>query len=71
MLVKTIEINEYTRLPLGIVVSGALLVVGFTMWLTVLHTDVANAKSKLEVLDKIERRLYRIEIKLGVDQTKE
>lgn len=78
---KVVEINETTRLPLGWVVSivGGLIggVVGGVFWLTVLYTDVAYAKrdlasledkvdQKLELLNRIDKRMARMEVKLGI-----
>lgn len=72
---KQTEINEQTKLPLKIVMGAISFAVSSAIWLTVLNRDIARAQerlfsleSKMELLQKIDRRLYRIEIKLGVDQ---
>jgi hypothetical protein len=78
---KVLDINESTRLPLGWTISiiSAMIggVIGGMFWLTMLYSDVAYAKrdlhslenkvdQKLELLNKLDRRMARIEVKLGI-----
>lgn len=78
---RVVELSESTRLPLGWTISlvGGIIgvVVGAVFWLTVLYSDVAYAKrdlhsleekvdKKLELLEKIDKRMGRIEVKLGI-----
>jgi hypothetical protein len=79
--VKVVELNEATRLPLGLVISlvGGVItgVIGSVFWLTVLYSDVAYAKrdlssleekfdKRIELLNSIDKRMARIEVKLGI-----
>lgn len=72
---KVVEINENTRLPLGFVISLAVMVTGAVMWLSATHSDVAIAKSDIaslkdekreeqRILRSIDNRLSKIEGKL-------
>ena len=71
------ELNEYTHVPLGwiwgLIVVSVTVFGGGTFWLTTLYTDVASAKAqlievktKVEILEKIDKRLSRIEWRLGI-----
>lgn len=41
---RVVEINEQTKLPLGLVAGLVCTLVGGVFWLTMLYADVAQAK---------------------------
>lgn len=75
---KVVEINEGTRLPLGLVISMLGSVVGVVFWLTTMYADLASAKEQvkelkveIKVLNRIDKRLSNIEGRLGIQSAPE
>ena len=65
---KVVEINEQTKLPLGLVTGLICSLAGGIFWLTMLYADIASAKrdivdmrSDLQVVHEINNRLAKIE----------
>ena len=53
------------------------LIFGFSAWMTTMQyqaiaqaNDIVEVKEEIKIMKSIDRRLYRIEIKLGVDEKK-
>lgn len=80
---KGLEINESTKVPLFWVVTALgvsiPVFIGGVMWLTTLYTMAADAQTRTikmeqildersEIFHSIDKRLSRIEDKMGIDK---
>ncbi len=59
------NINEKTNVPLLAVLATLPFLIGFIMWLASVDANATKGAEAKEMLYKIDKRLDRIEIKLG------
>lgn len=51
----------------GFILSFATVCLGGVVWLSAVAADAAYARRKVDVIERVEKRLIRIEVKLGID----
>lgn len=63
-MTKEVEISELSKITVGLCIT----ILGLSFWMGVAWAEIGGLKSKMSLLDSIDRRLSRIEGKLGVPE---